>query len=84
MLEVKEIRKTYRKPGLMTTKRKLVLDDVSFDMSKGECLGIIGESGSGKSTLGRMILGDLIINESRCANPVRRCPYQGYYRCQAG
>ena len=57
MLEVKEIRKTYRKPGLMTTKRKLVLDDVSFDMSKGECLGIIGESGSGKSTLGRMILG---------------------------
>ena len=57
MLEVKEVCKTYRRSGLMTTKRKTVLDNVSFGMNKGECLGIIGESGSGKSTLGRIILG---------------------------
>ena len=33
------------------------LNDVSFSLKKGECLGIIGESGSGKSTLGRILIG---------------------------
>jgi peptide/nickel transport system ATP-binding protein len=32
------------------------VDDISFDVFKGETLGLVGESGCGKTTLGRSIL----------------------------
>ena len=34
-----------------------VVDNLTFDLRKGECLGIVGESGSGKSMACRSILG---------------------------
>ena len=32
------------------------VDGISFDIFKGETLGLVGESGCGKSTAGRVIL----------------------------
>ena len=48
-----------------------VLNDVSFDLYKGETLGLVGESGSGKSTIAKSILnlndfnkGQILYNEN--------------------
>lgn len=38
-------------------KQVTAVDDVSFEVKKGEAFGLVGESGSGKTTTGRSIIG---------------------------
>ena len=38
------------------------VNDVSFDINKGESFGIVGESGSGKSTIARLIAGLITVD----------------------
>ncbi len=44
--------------AIFTRKRASIkaVNDVAFEILKGECLGLVGESGSGKTTLGRAVL----------------------------
>ncbi len=41
--------------GNNQTEKLVVLDDISFDVKKGEMLGVIGKNGSGKTTLLKII-----------------------------
>lgn len=52
LLEVKNLKVVFGKG-----KNKFIaIDDVSFDIFKGETFGLVGESGSGKTTIGRAIM----------------------------
>ena len=52
LLEVKNLKVIFGKG-----KNKFIaIDDVSFDIFKGETFGLVGESGSGKTTIGRAIM----------------------------
>ena len=42
--------------GFMKTTMLKAVDDITFNIKKGETLGLVGESGCGKTTVGRTIL----------------------------
>ena len=53
ILDVKNLHLTFEQPKVS----KQILEDVSFSVKAGKCLGILGESGSGKSMTTKAILG---------------------------
>ncbi|MEE9613837.1 MAG: ABC transporter ATP-binding protein [Thermodesulfobacteriota bacterium] len=67
----------FRLPSAISSMRKSsyeVLRDVSFEVRKGECLGIIGKNGSGKSTTLGLIAGVLRQSKGRIAVSGRVSP----------
>lgn len=51
ILEIKNLKKVFYKNKVPFT----AVNDISFEMKKGECLGLVGESGCGKSTTAKLI-----------------------------
>ncbi|WEZ82722.1 ABC transporter ATP-binding protein [Rhizobium sp. 32-5/1] len=61
LLSVRNVGKTFttRKSSWFKkgdTAQTLAVDDVSFDIRRGECLGLVGESGCGKTTLSKILM----------------------------
>ncbi len=59
ILKITNLEKHYTLPGskwFSSPKILKAVDQVSFDVYKGETVGLVGESGCGKTTLGRTLL----------------------------
>lgn len=71
----KEFKKTIKEPGikgsiksLFNPKTEIVtaVEDISFNVPKGEVLGFIGPNGAGKSTVIKMLTGILTPTSGKC------------------
>ncbi len=55
IVQAENIRVVY--PGKAGASEFVAVNNASFEIRKGEVMGLVGESGSGKSTIGRAIMG---------------------------
>jgi peptide/nickel transport system ATP-binding protein len=89
VLTLSGVSKVYR-TGTFGRGSKLAVDDVSFEVSPGEVVSLIGESGSGKTTIGKMILrltpvtSGSIAYDGRDISSVKGRALKGYYRSVQG
>lgn len=61
VLEVNKLKKVFNKSDFIFFNKSsfTVVDEISFNLNKGEFLGFIGPNGAGKTTTIQMLLGTL-------------------------
>jgi len=56
LIDVRDLKTYYEDTGFFGGDPVKAVDGVSFEIARGETLGLVGESGCGKTTLGRTLL----------------------------
>ncbi|MGM0447829.1 MAG: ABC transporter ATP-binding protein [Methanobacteriota archaeon] len=56
LVEVRDLKTYYDSGSLFDNRPVKAVDGVTFDIRRGETLGLVGESGCGKTTLGRTLI----------------------------
>ncbi len=67
LVQVEQLRKFYPvSKGLFSRATSFIhaVDDVSFQIGRGESLGLVGESGCGKTTTGKLLV--KLIDHLKC------------------
>ncbi|MFW5911311.1 MAG: ABC transporter ATP-binding protein [Halolamina sp.] len=71
LVSIQDLKTYYGEDALLSDDPVKAVDGVSFDIHKGETLGVVGESGCGKTTLGRTLIqlesatgGEVQVNET--------------------
>jgi ABC-type oligopeptide transport system ATPase subunit len=82
LLTVKDLKVHFPvRTGLLrrVTDHIRAVDGISFDVNRGDCVGLVGESGSGKSTTGKALIGlntvtsgSILYDQTECANLSRK------------
>lgn len=81
VLEVKHLKKSFGE--------NLIFNDINFEISAGECLGVVGRSGCGKSTMARIIArfiladdGQIILDGADITNATGKNLREAYSKMQ--
>jgi lipopolysaccharide transport system ATP-binding protein len=73
LLSLQGVGVSYRKDlRLLRPERQDVLQDVSFDLHAGECLGVLGRNGAGKSTMMKLLANIISPDQGRVVRRVDR------------